>query len=348
MIDEWLSTNLVCPRDHGTLRLENDVLFCGAGHNYDVVDDIPIMLLPEVQQTLWVSRASLEAGMFASSPRGSNWFIDSVGISEQERTRLFQEEGRTAAIDPVVNSLVHATCGNLYKPLLGSLTSYPIPELRLPDAKGEVFLDAGCNWGRWSVAAARKGYRVVGIDPSLGAVVAARRVSAHLGVSATYVVADVRFLPFPPETFDFVFSYSVLQHFCARDVRTSLKAIARALKPNGTSLIQMANMYGLRSLTHQTRRRFREARGFEVRYWSPRKLKAVFDELIGTTSLDVDGYFGLGIQMSDAHLLPFKYKMVVYLSEMMRAVSQKLPFLRRAADSLYVRSVRDVRIGAKG
>ena len=40
---------------------------------------------------------------------------------------------------------------------------------------GSRLLDLGSSWGRWSIAAARKGYSVVGLDPSLGAVLAARR-----------------------------------------------------------------------------------------------------------------------------------------------------------------------------
>jgi SAM-dependent methyltransferase len=339
-MDEWARKNLVCPRDYSALEFANNVLFCGEGHKYHVVDGIPIMLLPDVPQTLWVSNASLETGRLAHNQPGSNLFVESLGLSEHERSSLSKEEVNSADVDPVVKYIVQATCGNLYKPLVRRLTKYPIPELRLPEGKGELFLDAGCNWGRWCIAAARKGYRVVGIDPSFGAVVAARRVSAQLGVSATYIVADARFLPFPAGSFDFVFSYSVFQHFSIKDVRASLKEIARILKINGTSLIQMANAYGLRSLTHQAHRGFREARDFEVRYWTPRALKEVFGELIGTTSLEVDGYFGLGIQKTDTGLLPFKYRLVVYLSELMRATSKRLHWLENLADSVYVRSAR--------
>ena len=39
---------------------------------------------------------------------------------------------------------------------------------------GTRLLDIGCSWGRWSLAAAARGYDAVGIDPSLGAIMAAR------------------------------------------------------------------------------------------------------------------------------------------------------------------------------
>ena len=87
----------------------------------------------------------------------------------------------------------------MYKDLVGNLRGYPIPAIGLPAAKGERLLDIGCNWGRWTIAAARKGYRVTGMDPDLGAVLAARRVAEQLGVNAEFVVADVKVSPVPGE-----------------------------------------------------------------------------------------------------------------------------------------------------
>ena len=71
---------------------------------------------------------------------------------------------------------VAATCGTMYVPKIGKLSSYPIPTLRLPPGNGRVFVELGCGWGRWCIAAARAGYVPIGIDPMLGAVRAARRV----------------------------------------------------------------------------------------------------------------------------------------------------------------------------
>ena len=59
----------------------------------------------------------------------------------------------------------------------------------------------------------------MGIDPSLDAVLAARRVSRQLGVEASFVVGDARFLPFANDSFDTVFCYSVLQHFSKENAK---------------------------------------------------------------------------------------------------------------------------------
>ena len=66
----------------------------------------------------------------------------------------------------MVAYLVAATNGFMYLHLLGKLSEYPIPDLRLPEGNGTPLLDVGCNWGRWSIAAARKGYAATGVDPS--------------------------------------------------------------------------------------------------------------------------------------------------------------------------------------
>jgi len=190
------------------------------------------------------------------------------------------------------------------------------------------------------LAAARKGYQVIGIDPSLGAVAAARRVAKELGIAASFIVGDARYLPFADESFDTCFSYSVLQHFEKSDARTAVKEISRVLKAKGMSLIQMPNTIGVGNLRHEVKRGFRKAREFEVRYWTPGELMRVFKELIGESRLTVDGFFGLGIQASDVEHLSRGSRLIVRTSEQLRVLSQYMPVLNYLADSLYVSSVR--------
>jgi SAM-dependent methyltransferase len=192
------------------------------------------------------------------------------------------------------------------------------------------------------VSAARSGYRVVGVDPSLDAIRAARVVAEQLGVEATYVVADARHLPFPDESFDVVFSYSVFQHFTKEDALASFAELGRVLALDGRSLVQMANVWGLRSLLNQAReRRFREPRTlFDVRYWSPGELRDAFAEAVGPTELAVDGFLTLNPQPADLDLLPRRYRALVRTSELLRRASERISPLTAIADSLYVRSRR--------
>ena len=244
--------------------------------------------------------------------------------------------------DAFVQGVIAATCGNLYRHLIGKVTTYPIPEIRLPPGGGRRFLEVGCNWGRWCVSAARRGYRVVGIDPSLEAIRAARRVADELGVEAEYVVGDARHLPFADASFDVVFSYSVFQHFTKESAVASFAEVGRVLEHGGCSLVQMANVWGPRSLFNQLReRRFREPHTlFDVRYWSPRELRDELTRAVGPTELEVDGFLTLNPQPSDLPLLPRRYRVLIHASEAYRKASRRLPSLVRFADSVYARSRR--------
>jgi SAM-dependent methyltransferase len=141
---------------------------------------------------------------------------------------------------------------------------------------------------------------------------------------------------------DVVFSYSVFQHFSKRDSLAAFDEIGRVLKPGGESLIQMANLYGVRSLWNQAReRRFREPRTlFDVRYWGPRELQHELSRRVGPTELSVDGFFTLNAQPTDLALLPARYRAVVRTSEALRRVSEKVRPLTLVADSVYARSRR--------
>jgi hypothetical protein len=136
-----------------------------------------------------------------------------------------------------------------------------------------------------------------------------------------------------------MFSYSVLQHFAKTDAQAALQEVARILKPGGTSLIQMASAFGIRSLYHQIRRGFRPPEVFDVRYWRPAELQQVFGRLIGRTSLSADCYFGLGLQPSDAPMLPPFKRLLLRASSALVQASRRLPLLVLAADSIYVKSV---------
>lgn len=341
-LDPAYLDSLVCPRDRGGLRQSGmHWLTCAAGHEYPVVDGVPVMLLDDAKQTTDVARASLRLARASISGNADvdPLFAESLGLSDIERQGIRQlAAAPRSGLDPAVAYLVGATNGMAYRHLIGKLTAYPIPELRLPPGMGQILLDIGCNWGRWAIAAARRGYQPLGIDPSLGAIMAARRVARSLGIHAHYVVGDARRLPFRDSAVDVVFSYSVIQHFSYDDAVATISEARRVLRPGGESLIQMPTMFGLRCLYQQARRRFRKAQGFEVRYWTVPALRRLFSALIGPTATTVDCYFGIGLQPSDRHLMPPSRRIALDLSEQLRTLSQTLPLLAYAADSIYLAS----------
>jgi SAM-dependent methyltransferase/uncharacterized protein YbaR (Trm112 family) len=321
-MDEWLREHLVCPRDKQELKTHENRLVCPQDHAYPVVGGIPIMLLEETEQTHGYIAQTLD----------SVAKIEASGIVENAAA----DDG---GVDPFVQAEIPYTSGHLYVPLQNKLKRYPIPEIRLPQGSGERLLDVGCNWGRWSIAAARKGYSPIGIDPSLNAVTAARRIARQLGLAANFVVGDARSLPFASNSFDIGFSYSVFQHFSKENAKTSLEEVSRAVKPGGRISVQMPNKYGIRSFYQQAKRGFSEGSGFDTRYWTPGELTGFFSKTFGETQITVDCYFGLGIQKSDVDLLPLPYRAVVHSSELLRKISRGFQPLVNVADSLYLDSI---------
>jgi SAM-dependent methyltransferase len=318
--DAWFERELVCPRDQSDLRRDGRRLVCAQLHVYPIVDGIPVMLVDNVHQTApEVTRRSLAA----VSPRT-------------------ESTAPAGAVDSYVQAAIVGTNGNLYGRIAGKLPRYPIPEMRLPPARegARDLLDLGCNWGRWSIAAARRGYRPVGMDPGLESIVPARRIARQLGVEARFLVGDARYIPFRAGRFDVVYSYGVLQHFAPADARLAIAEAARVVAPLGTVLIQMAARYGLLAILQQVRRGFRDADGFEVRYWKPSEIEASFQSLIGPTTLSADGYFTLNPQPSDLDLLPLHYRQIVHLSEAMRSLSRHIPALLGIADSSFATAIK--------
>ena len=149
-------------------------------------------------------------------------------------------------------------------------------------------------------------------------------------------MADARHLPLLDAAVDAAFSYSVLQHFSESDVRQALNEVARVIHPGGPFRIQMASATGIRSLQHLLLRRFREPHDFEVRYWLPFALKREFETIFGEAHIEVDCFFGLGLQASDYDIYGSPGRILVMLSEFLCKASKRLAPLKYAADSLYL------------
>ena len=165
-MNDWLKNHLVCPRDKKELVFSENKLICPEKHTYPVFEDIPVMLVNDVEITHEYINQTLQKIAGTTNSEAENALVQDTSKVENE-------------IDPFVQGEIPYTSGNLYFSVQNKLTRYPIPECRLPVGSGQRLLDIGCNWGRWSIAAAQKGYRPIGIDPSLNAILAARFSSSQ-------------------------------------------------------------------------------------------------------------------------------------------------------------------------
>jgi SAM-dependent methyltransferase/uncharacterized protein YbaR (Trm112 family) len=324
VLHEWLADRLICPADRLPLMLVGSELDgrlnCGGGHTFSIVQGIPVLLLEAHDAT-------------------HPYCAQSLDTSRRPSGEAPAPSGEAAAIDAFVQAEIVKTNGNLYRHLLGRLPRYPIPTLRLPPGEGRLMLDVGCNWGRWTMSAARAGYRAVGVDPGLDAALAAQRVARQLGLKCAFVVGDARRLPFSDGTFDSSFSYSVFQHFDKANAEQAFREMSRVTRLDGTILVQMANLLGIRQAFNRVRQLAKgDDNEFRVRYWLAGELQRTFDAVVGPARLEVDGFFSLNAQPTDLDLMTPFYGWVVRASEALRKASQVVPLLTQVADSLYVQA----------
>ena len=104
---------------------------------------------------------------------------------------------------------------------------------------GRELLDVACGQGDFLAYAESRGARITGVDVSDVAVDAAQ---ARLP-SATVVVGDGAQLPFDDDSFDCVTCLGSLEHFPRPDEGAA--EIARVLKPSGTAVVFLPNLFFL-------------------------------------------------------------------------------------------------------
>ena len=128
---------------------------------------------------------------------------------------------------------------------------------RLELEPGARVLDVACGHGRHSLELARRGFRVTGVDLSPRSIELAREAAASEGLDdATFVERDARELDFDGG-FDGAINLftSVLGYFDEEaENRRVVEAVARALRPGGSFLVDTINLLSL-------------ARGFQELHW---------------------------------------------------------------------------------
>jgi len=107
------------------------------------------------------------------------------------------------------------------------------------DLHGRLILDVGCGMGRFSDVVSRWGGHVVAIDLSRAVEAAQRNIGRRENVNIAQ--ADIFDLPFPDETFDFIFSIGVLHH--TPSTRAAFDRLPRLLRKDGRIAIWVYTSY---------------------------------------------------------------------------------------------------------
>jgi len=109
---------------------------------------------------------------------------------------------------------------------------YPEAELHvLGDVAGKDILEFGCGAAQWSIALAKRGARMVGLDFSSRQLEHARRLMAEAGVDFPLVTASAEAVPLPDESFDIVFCDHGAMTFA--DPYRTVPEASRLLRPGG-------------------------------------------------------------------------------------------------------------------
>lgn len=114
--------------------------------------------------------------------------------------------------------------------------------LRLVDFeawRGRRVLDVGCGAGVELVRFSRGGAVVTGVELSDRTASLARENLRQLGLPEGLVVADGEALPFPGDSFDFVYAHGVMQY--TSDDRRLVAECHRVVRPGGLCMFQAYN-----------------------------------------------------------------------------------------------------------
>jgi len=156
--------------------------------------------------------------------------------------------------------------------------------------RGESILDAGCNYGYWSLRLAKLGMIVTGIDIIDEAIKVAKNNAKKAFLKINFQKIQVENLDFGNNKFDKIISITVLQHILNdRSYLKSLKNFNRQLKGKG-ELIMIESAPNKRK---KEKLSFKRERTFEdqVKYCSKAGFKLI--KLKGIYSLSAKWYYGI-------------------------------------------------------
>lgn len=94
--------------------------------------------------------------------------------------------------------------------------------------------DIGCGAGALTLALAKAGARIVGIDPDVARINAARAAADAAGLPVRFEIGVAEDLPFADASLDIVVFSDSLHHVPIDSMQTALREAARVLRPGGT------------------------------------------------------------------------------------------------------------------
>ena len=281
--------------DVGGIKLDGKYLRCkNCKKKYQVVNGVPILL------------------------KNSNLF------NKKNSKNLFEKRGpkknlykkNSHNLYEYICKNIPSTSGFLYKKKYlknGYFNSYPIPNIDLPIAKTNKnkLLDLGCGWGRWVFASSKKNYISIGVDANINFLKLANAIARENDYNVIFILADIKKLPFKNNTFDVVFSYSVIQHFSFINIAKIFSQVRNVLKINGIFKFQTMNFFGIRNQFYLMKRLYRKSKNFDVYYYSITFMKKILKIFFSDIKCENCSFFTQA-RFEDKKHLNYKGKIFLY------------------------------------
>lgn len=238
---------------------------------------------------------------------------------------------------------VASTQGRHYLDQDNKITHYPEYNLPVPYVnKPSIMLEIGSGWGRWLIAADKKGYIPIGLDIKMDHIQSVMRTMRDHNKNAYVVMADMENIPFKPGVFDLVWSFSVLQHAHINKVTSCLGHVNRILNKDGFVLVEVPNSKGIRNrgIVESQKPYWNDVNSLCLRYYTLDEYKEMFTKAFGNFRATIHSLVGIGVLPDDLKHVTWKQKPAVAASLLSTAIARVIPGTKNIADSYYIRANR--------
>ncbi len=186
-------------------EIENGVIRCGCGTGYPIIDGVPRLLPPVLQSMLWSMHPEYFRAYRTLLPK------ELLPLEEMQAATSGKDFDTKAQLDTARSFGYEWQAFSEMLPDYESNFRWYFERFASDAFVGKRILDAGCGTGRHTFHMARSGAtEVVAMDFSQAIEVAAHNNREN--PNTHFVQADIYHPPFPPETFDFIYSLGVLHH----------------------------------------------------------------------------------------------------------------------------------------
>lgn len=110
--------------------------------------------------------------------------------------------------------------------------------LHMEPSRGRL-LDAGCGGGKYTLPLSMRGFDVVAVDVSPGALEMAKERSTGRKLDIAFLAANIYQMPFQDASFDVIWCYGVLQHLLLKERKSAVDEFRRLLRKGGALFIEV-------------------------------------------------------------------------------------------------------------